>query len=145
MIFLQRGGGGKDRSGQVIIMRTKCTNRLLPIAVLLLLLLPFPPTAYCQQALQLTDNHYSDASPQINCSGDIVWIGQDGYAYEVCLYERSSDTITRLSENDYGDWYARINAGGDVAWVGYTGMVYTAHLYDRSAGTVTRLADNTVA
>ena len=59
--------------------------------------------------LQLTNNDYNDASPQINSNGDVVWYGYDGSDNEIFLYERATGTITQLTNNNYSDTSPQIN------------------------------------
>jgi hypothetical protein len=78
--------------------------------------------------LQLTNNDYNDASPQINSNGDVVWSGYDGTDYEIYLYERASGTTLQVTDNNSLDTSPQINGNGDIVWQAYDGSDYEISL-----------------
>lgn len=92
-----------------------------------------PTLAVTFTTTQLTNNDYSDAQPQINDNGWIVWQRNQ---VEVLLY--NGNATTQLT--DWGT-FPQINNKGWVVWQGYGAKPYLdIFLYNGS--TTTQLTDN---
>jgi Tol biopolymer transport system component len=93
----------------------------------------------------ITQNAYTDWSPQINDNGRVVWQGFDGTDFEIFVYDNAMHVTTQLTNNTYEDNSPQINNNGQVVWVGQTyfgGGNKDIFFYD---GTTTlRLTNNTV-
>src|ERR1051326_5947592 len=91
-------------------------------AVLGLLVVAFPARA---GVLKLTGNAVGDAFPQINLSGQVVWIAGDG---QIFLWDGAS--IRQISHNQTFDLNPQINDAGWVVWVAWDGPDAGIHLWD---------------
>jgi hypothetical protein len=65
---------------------------------------------------QLTNNSLVDLNPQINNSGQVVWVGDDGTDKEIFYYD--GNTVIQITDNTNWDNYPQINANGHVVWRG---------------------------
>jgi hypothetical protein len=118
-------------------------KKLFIVSILILLFLTTTTVASAQfLPTQLTDNTYNDYSPQINDSGQVAWMGNNGSSMEIFYYNGS--TVTQLSDNSYYEIDPKINVSGHVVWRGQGGTDggtdYEIFYYDGS--TVTQLTSN---
>lgn len=95
--------------------------------------------------VQITDNEYDEAFPQVSDGSHVVWAGKVGNQdYEIFLYNRT--TITQITDNGEADLHPTVNINGYVVWDGlYRPTVYgelhsDIFLYNGSG--ITRLTDN---
>jgi hypothetical protein len=78
---------------------------------------------------QLTNDTYSDSTPQINDNGYVVWRQCppiiDGSTCEILLYDGT--TTTQLTDNSHNNKDPQINDNGHVAWFAFNQGIF---LYD---------------
>src|SRR4030067_1031067 len=100
-------------------MKTRILLILTASVILIVSTFSFASSTGIRSTIQLTNNPYNDASPQINSKGDVVWFSYDGNDYEILLYNGASGTTLQFTNNDSGERSPQINSKGDVVWQGY--------------------------
>jgi hypothetical protein len=66
---------------------------------------------------QLTDNSLPDVAPQINASGELVWMLYDGQDWEVC-YDIGAGPV-QLTDNSGHDLVPQITLERHIYWQGW--------------------------
>jgi len=90
--------------------------------------------------IQLTDNDYYDACPQINDSGEVVWSGSDGHDKEIFYYDGAN--IIKVTDNDYDDNCPQINDSGEIFWIGNPPGRSNNEIYFYDGMDIIQLTDN---
>ena len=98
--------------------------------------------------INITNNEYEDAFPQINDLGQAVWYGYDPVTgqNQIFLYTYDADggTTQKISSNTFGANNPQINNAGQVVWQGNDIDVYDSDIFLYTPGQdLQTLTDNT--
>jgi hypothetical protein len=77
-----------------------------------------------------------DGHPQIDGSGQIVWVGGD---YQIYFY--SQGTTTKITDNPFGGGYPMINDRGQFLWKGLDANLHS-QIYLYNNGSITQITNN---
>ncbi len=96
------------------------------------------PLGFVNEPTQLTDNDFSDYSPQIS-GNNVVWFGEDqNFNRDVYFYD--GEDVTQLTDNSFYEYGLQID-GDNVVWTGEDEN-FNSEIYFYDGEEVTQLTDN---
>jgi sulfur relay (sulfurtransferase) complex TusBCD TusD component (DsrE family) len=109
------------------------------LAFVAVMLLSSVALAAAYDVANLSNSNLREWTPQINNSGQVVWVGWDGTDSEIFLYQ--DGVISQLTINSTPDWGPQINDAGQVVWEAFD-YANGSQIFLYHDGAVDRLTTN---